>query len=330
MPFDAQQYWLYKEPGFFCNELYQRSHIAVTSESEYLRLFAAAEDQPRLGEASALYLFSARAAERIQRFSPEAKIIIALREPVAMMRAWHADNLRHGHECVASFQQAIELEAPRRAGRSLPLGSGYPACLQYHAMATFSEQVERFQACFDRSQIKVVLLDDLAQHPTQVLKQLVEFLGLVPEVTPSDWVHNERVPLSRGALLKHRLKNRLRSLPIVAAARRHLPMNFDAWLDWGLRPLMKKSQVETDASEDFMAELRRQFRPEIQRLAQVIERDLSGWLSASNRDTPIPAPHFPQQVNPSTADCRGAQQSPTQPLNSSEANRPIGTIAKNG
>ena len=184
MPYDRRSYWLAKEPGYFCSELIARPNLAVNGPREYLRLFSAATDQLQIGEASALYLYSQQAAQRIQQFCPTAKIIALIREPVAMMRSWHADNLRHGHDDVTSFERAIELEEPRRNGKSLPFGSGYPACLQYRAMATFSQQIERYLQQFSAKSSQSAAVGRSGDSPPKNTWRRTAVLGPIPGLLP--------------------------------------------------------------------------------------------------------------------------------------------------
>lgn len=277
MPHDPQHYWLAKEPNYFCPELIARANLAVSRPNDYLRLFSAAAGQSCVGEASALYLFSQCAARRIHETCPHGRIIAIFREPVAMMQAWHADNLRHGHEVELSFERAIELEEPRRHGRYLPRGCGYPQCLQYRSIATFSQQIERYQRHFAGGQIKLLLLQDLAQQPQMTLNDVLRFLGLPEAGAEPLEVHNPRTQLHQGELLKHRLKNWLRGFAIVRAAIKFMPIDFDRVLGRVLRPAMSRKVIGTSADPGFLADLRRQMRPEVQRLSQLIGRDLSHW-----------------------------------------------------
>ena len=259
--------------------------MAIANLSSSLQLFAGAQGADRIGEASALYLFSKSAAGAIAEFCQMAKIIIMLREPVAMMQAWHADNLRHGHEDVLSFQQAIELEPERQQGRRLPIGCGYPRCLQYRAMASFSQQIERYLTAFGREHIKVVLLEDMARSPRATLDSVLQFLGLEIGYPTELSVHNERVALTQGQLLKHRVKNCLRGFAVVHWARRWFPANFDQWLEIGLGPLLGQQSVAVPPCPTFLNELRVEMASEVERLAALIDRDLSHWhRTASDSD----------------------------------------------
>ena len=158
MPYSEEQYWKHKEPYFFCKELIAWDGLRIQSEAEYLSLFEGAEGKKRVGEATSLYLFSKEAPQRIKTYSPEAKIIILLRDPVDMMISWHHDCVRWGHENVTGFEEAILIQKAREAGRQFPPGSGYPNCLLYTEMASFSKQINTYLEVFERDKVKIWLL----------------------------------------------------------------------------------------------------------------------------------------------------------------------------
>lgn len=76
-----------KEPNFFASEelmeekLYYNT-IPISDQQEYLSLFKSAHSHSYLGEASVSYFFYPKSALRIKDFSPEAKVILVLRNPI--------------------------------------------------------------------------------------------------------------------------------------------------------------------------------------------------------------------------------------------------------
>ena len=82
-----------KEGWFLASELLFRppprpEGVPATLE-EYLSLFDAAGVEQRAGEATALYLWSRTAANRIAQLQPAARIIAVLREPASLLRSLH-------------------------------------------------------------------------------------------------------------------------------------------------------------------------------------------------------------------------------------------------
>src|SRR5665647_751711 len=79
-----------KEIHYFGSDLKMRVKV---SESEYLNYFQNAEEKKLIGEASVWYLFSEKAAAEIKAFSPQAKIIIMLRDPIDVLHSLHSQHL---------------------------------------------------------------------------------------------------------------------------------------------------------------------------------------------------------------------------------------------
>ena len=65
--------------------------------------------RPAVGEASATYLFHPRAPERVHRFDPAMKLIVAVRDPVDRAHSHYQMEHRWGREPL-SFEQALERE----------------------------------------------------------------------------------------------------------------------------------------------------------------------------------------------------------------------------
>jgi Sulfotransferase family len=261
----------HKEPLFFGADLHHR--YGRLTPDEYAALFRPARADQRVGEASAWYLYSTTAAREIREASPEAQIIVMLRDPVDVMYAQHSQLLFNQQEVIEDFGEALDAEEDRVAGRRLPSGPVRPENLFYRRMARFSEQLGRYFEVFGRERVHVIVFDDLVADTPGVYRVLLRFLGVddgfQARFEPSN--ENKRVrsralqrlaydppvlrrfaPLLRRLPAMHALRNRLFAANSVRAARR--PM------DPGLR-----------------AELTREFAPEVQRLSALIGRDLSAW-----------------------------------------------------
>lgn len=82
-----------KETQFFATDLYPKFGREEGSpwigQDGYLRLFTAAQEKGRIGEASVRYLYSSAAPHAIKEFSPEADIIAMLRNPFEALPSLH-------------------------------------------------------------------------------------------------------------------------------------------------------------------------------------------------------------------------------------------------
>ncbi len=277
MPHSENRYWMYKEPYFFCEELIDWPGLRVHSEEAYLNLFKDAGDAPRCGEATALNLFSHYAASRIKVFAPDAKIIIMLRNPVDMMKAWHHDCLRWGHEDVVDFQKAVELESMRKQGKMVPAGSGYSKCLAYTDIASYAPQVERFFEVFSHHAVKVVLLDDMASDPLGTFQKVTEFLGVDSSFVPDFERHNPRAAVSKSELVHVRLKGLFRKYASWAQPmKRVVPSGVIQIYNYVLRQL-DGSIEDRPVDQAFLSELADRMAPGIDELSRLLGRDLYHW-----------------------------------------------------
>ncbi|MBB5350405.1 hypothetical protein HNR46_000629 [Haloferula luteola] len=180
-----EAYWLFKEPGHFAGDLKIADWLRVIPEEDYLRLFEPAAEGRLCGEATATYLFSEEAPQRIRTFTGgEAKIIIMVRSPVLWMRSWHHDLLRYGYENCGDFEKAIERGERRDAGRELPRRAAFAGCMNYRKLAHFSEYVHRWQETFGQERVFIGWQPDFEGNPQAFLRRLLDFLGVDPGPMP--------------------------------------------------------------------------------------------------------------------------------------------------
>jgi Sulfotransferase domain len=279
----------HKEPVYFGADLTHR-YGAMTLD-DYLRLFRDARPDQRVGEASTWYLYSTSAAREIKEFSPEAQILVILRNPVDVMYAQHNQLIFNVIEDIPSFEEALAAEPDRRAGRRLP---DYPINVEnlfYRHSVHFAEQLERYFEVFSRDHVHVMLYDDLRRDPDDVLRGCLEFLGVDPALAPPMPRSNEsrrvRSPLVQRLIFAPKLllplAPYLRRFPLVRRVRtRMLEMNSETRPRAPMDPALRR-------------QLTKELTPEIERLGQLIERDLSAWLempSAAQAD-----PHAAQPAS---------------------------------
>jgi hypothetical protein len=262
----------HKEPLYFGDDLTRR--YGRMTEADYLRLFRDAKPGERVGEASTWYLYSTSAAREIKEFSPEAQILVVLRNPVDVMYAQHNQLIFNVIEDIPDFSEALAAEPDRRAGRRLPPGPINIENLFYRHSVRFAEQLERYFEVFGREKVHVMLYDDLRRNGAEVVRGCLEFLGVDPALAaaPPRANENRRV---RSATIQRLifapkillpLAPVLRRFPLVRAVRtRMLAMNSEA-----------KPRAPMDP--DLRARLLAEQAPEVERLGRLIGRDLSGWL----------------------------------------------------
>jgi hypothetical protein len=172
-----------KEPWFLASEMNIREPARPpgtgrTPETleEYLALFDAALPEQRVGESSALYLWSRTAAARIAELQPAARIIAILREPASFLRSLHLQFVQSYLEPEADLRKALALEQHRREGRHLPRNCYWPGALLYSDHVRYLEQLRRYEELFAPEQILVLIYDDFRADNEAVARKVLRFL----------------------------------------------------------------------------------------------------------------------------------------------------------
>jgi hypothetical protein len=237
----------------------------------YQSNFEDAEEGQIIGEKSAIYLLSDVAAQNVKDFNPDAKIIIILRNPVDFMFSLHAQTLYGGHEDIADFAEALAAEPERReGGRPVETGLFRVQRLNWYKYAAhFSPQVERFYDVFGKESVKVIIFDDFKNNTPQVYAETCEFLGVDSSFEPEYTVKNPRQEFRSRALRDFTRKppswmntDNSRLSRFVIKRVRH----------WNTITV-EKAVMDPDLRKRLVEE----FKPEVNRLGQLLERDLSHW-----------------------------------------------------
>ncbi len=251
-------------------------HLPHTLE-KYLALFADAKPGDRVGEASAFYLWSPTAAERIAELQPQARIIAILREPASFLRSLHLLFLRWGVETENDLRKAISLDPSRRDGRNLPARSHRPQLLQYADHVRYVEQLRRFHARLASEQILVLIYEDFRRDNDATVKRVLRFLD-VDEQSPIEPLDTNVTTLTQRS---HRARHVLMSLRgrsrVARSTRRTIRRLTTQRVRRGALGAFQRHVVSAPApppDEAAMSELRQRFKPEVVTLSEYLGRDL--------------------------------------------------------
>jgi hypothetical protein len=245
---------------------------------EYIALFKDARPDQRAGEASATYLWSHTAAERIAQLQPHARIIAILREPASFIHSLHLTYLRAHVESEKDLRKALALEEARREGRRIPRRSHLPQLLQYSEQVRYADQLRRYHDHFPPEQVLVLIYDDFRADNEATVRRVLRFLDLDDSVPlqimqsnvstravrsqhADDVVYS--VTMGRG-LLARAAKGAAKALTTRSMRRSAFRT-------------ARRRLVMTEASqpdEHLMLELRRRFKPEVEAVSDYLGRDL--------------------------------------------------------
>ncbi len=150
----------------------------VFTSQDYTALFAspAAREAAHRGEASTPYLPSPHAAQRIAETYPDAKIILALRDPVTRAYSAWGHNHARGNEVTDSFEAAMDQEL---AGQRDAWIWGW----RYLYSGLYGQHVARYLEHFPREQVLILKFEDFRGREADTFAQLCDFLDL-PQFAP--------------------------------------------------------------------------------------------------------------------------------------------------
>jgi len=268
-----------KEPRYFGSDLVLRDGFRITDEADYLALFRDGADATYRGEATVFYLYSQKAAEEIHAYSPQAKIIIMLREPIGMMLSSHNHYLASCNENLTDFEAAYKAQAERLQGHSVPKDAWYADALQYKKMVSYTQFIKNYYEVFGGTQnVHVVLFDDLKQDTAGVYKQVLEFLELDTSFQPKLEANNPAPPVSAKVLHRFWIRHpKIRTFlsRIISPQLRRNAMYL-------LLPLLPKGEGKSTITQEFRKELQQQLAPEVEQLGNLLGRDLSHWCQPAD------------------------------------------------
>ena len=252
-------------------------NFARPTETEYLTFFAPATHQTIIGEASVTYLYSQQAAAEIKAYSPDARILIMLRNPVDMMYSIYSQMLLSPSRPVAELSEALRLDVAPAASILRTSAEHGQRLIRYRDLVSFTEQVARYFEVFGRQRVHVVIYDDFRDDTALVYRQVLQFLGVDDRHTPASFepVNQNKVWRSGGII-------RLMESPAIRKAARGLvpSRRFRQRLVSGIRSLMARETARPPLSDRHRAQLMAELADEIRTLSALLDRDLTRLWSA--------------------------------------------------
>lgn len=283
-----------KEPHFFSRDevaaLAEDDLESVVEEEYWRRFFGHCEGDPELyAEGSVTYLYVPERMAPILRLWPEAKFVIALRDPLSMLPSLHARLLVTGDETIRDFTTAWKMTGERAKGRAIPRSAADPRWLRYDWAGELGKNVERFLAAVGPERCHIVLFDDLARDPRKAYDDLCRFLDLKP-FEETDFEPQRINKTIRIGWLQRLLKRPPKAVRTVLAGEhyRKREKKLDAkenglisaifairlrLLQWNKKPATREP-LDPVVRQQIIDRL----RDDVVLLSRVINRDLSHWL----------------------------------------------------
>lgn len=220
-----------------------------------------------IGDNSPSYFVHPLAPSRAQRYNPQLKIIVALRDPVERAYSNHLHMVREGF--ISGSDKSFEHGLARNE--------------MYVEQSRYAKHLGHWFDHFPREQVFIVLQEDLKANADTVARQLYRFLGVDATHQPGSAGHraNEsRVSKNPGVESMLRSAGQVaRSMgmgPVVAAVKNHSAVA-------GLR---RRGQVDLRAlvppmHDDTRQRLVAQLAPDVDRLRQLLAGQDLPWPAFS-------------------------------------------------
>lgn len=217
------------------------------------------------GEVSPSYFHEPGVVERVKAYAPEVCVLVSLRDPVERALSQHRHmvrlNLVPGDDL--SFEAAL---------------ASNPS---YVEQGAYHRHLERWATAFGRQRLHVVLMDDIRNDGRAVVTALYRHLGIDSSHVPRGLEEPRNVSYVVRSAAAERVVRLARRAVSAVGARQLWGRLGDA----GLRRLYRSANRAESAAAipdphpETLRALREQFRPEVERLSTLLQRDLSHWLN---------------------------------------------------
>lgn len=230
----------------------------------YQQFYADFAGEKAIGDTTVSYIREPAVPERIAAHEPNAKLIFSLRNPIdrAFSHYWHEKKKR---KIAFKFEEVF---------------ANYDLYQSWVVPGFYYRHLTRFYDCFPEEQILVILVDDIANDPGATVRRVFTFLDVEPGFVPPSlhkranaaWyrpIGFERLGQDLYAVLTRLVRTLLPAQVRRVVKERYLG---------GETPGRIRSEYEEGMKPETRAQLREIFRPENEKLAALLGRDLSAWV----------------------------------------------------
>lgn len=256
-----------KEPCYFVDQRVLRKVWPYMWEKgywrsvdRYLELFAGAGAAEVIGEASTTYSKApmfARVPERIMEFSPSARFIYVMRDPIerAISHYWHR---------VRFWGEPRSLES---AIRSDP---------QYVDVSHYAMQLEQYLRSVSRERIYVLTYEALLADPRTELSRIYAWLGVGPCFQPTtlDFPANVMPPMF--VQVRDPTLERLRRTPLYTKVAPHVPRAVRQFGSRLAEHQVRPAEVRVQEVKDYLRSIQ---KPQTAALCTLLNRAFPEWRS---------------------------------------------------
>jgi hypothetical protein len=263
-----------KEPHYFSDS----NTYMARNLGEYQGLFSKNKGEKALGEASVSYLFDPTSPGKILETLGKIKCIASLRNPVNRAYSHWQHFYNVGWEDLP-FREALAAEDERFSSATFRQSAPalVPSGYFYFRRGLYADQVERYLACFGPQNVKIMIFEQWIQDLPGTCRRLFEFLDVDPTFQPDLAVvnpaHRTRSQGLHDLLVTHRPKwitNLYQNAPLWL---RDLIYRTGKRIYWANMTEAQKQPMPPDLRQALLEK----YLPEIHRLEDLLQTDLSLW-----------------------------------------------------
>lgn len=230
------------------------------SREHYLRLFEPAGDAPILGEASTNYTklpLVPGVPEKIKEFSPNARFIYVMRDPV--------------ERSISHYWHYVRYNAEYR-----PMLRAIQADTQFIDVSHYAMQIEPYFNHFGRDHVYTLTYERMIHAPIETMRRLFGWLGLDPSLakeTRFDQPENVTPEVIRRAAMFGILQKLRQRYPFRALTP-HIPLPFRRLAQRLTTRDIRRKCVDMEEVLKFLRPIQ---KSQTKQLAQLLGREFPEW-----------------------------------------------------
>jgi len=226
----------------------------------YEAQFEGYQGERAVGDATPGYMYSREAIDRMAKLLPDVRLIATLRNPVDRAYSQYWSNRSRGGE-PRSFEEVMAADATSNT----QLIKGFNRA--YAGRSRYLTHLEYVCERFDRSQLLVLLFDDMRKDPSATYASVCRFLD----------IDDANIPSTVGEPFGHHREFRSLRLQNAMLGSR-IPRRY-------LRPIMNANTRHTSypkLTADERGRYEQMFSDDNAALAAWLQRDLGMWMAAND------------------------------------------------
>ncbi|MUL38964.1 sulfotransferase family protein [Gloeocapsopsis dulcis] len=238
------------------------NNTIITNIKAYQSLFQGVSNETAIGEASPWYLYLHKAPIQIYKYMPQVKLIAILRNPADRAYSNFLHQCQYCAEPLTDFAQALREEDTR-------MHSNWRPFWHYKQLGFYYVQLKRYFELFDRSQIRVYLYEELCDHPIDLLQDIFCFLGVDDRFIPdiSKKYNVTFIPKNHPLRTVYSQPNFISFIQSLFS--NTISDHCNNFKKSSIKPLSLKVRKQ----------LIEEYRQDILQLQELIQQDLSHWLT---------------------------------------------------